>query len=87
MQDTVRRFRPRVYVVARLFLLFAVEVVFLWPWARAFYVAATDGTAVLALENGELVGKGFLLAGMGLFFLLLLFGLLYEWKRGAFRWD
>ena len=87
VQDTVRRFRPRFYVVALLFLLFDVEVVFLWPWARAFYVAATNDAARLTLESGEEVGKGFLLAGMGLFFLLLLFGLLYEWKRGAFHWD
>ena len=25
--------------------------------------------------------------GMGLFLMLLIFGLLYEWKKGAFQWD
>ena len=29
----------------------------------------------------------FLLVGMAIFFGLLVFGLLYEWKKGAFRWD
>lgn len=84
--DTQRRFNVRFYVVAVLFLLFDVEVIFLWPWAHVFHKAATAGTAV-PLEGGGEVGKGFLLIGMGIFFALLVFGLVYEWKRGAFRWD
>jgi len=81
-----RRFNIRFYIVAMLFMLFDVEVVFLWPWALLFHKAATTG-ATLQLESGEIVGKDFLLAGMAIFFVLLLFGLLYEWKKGAFEWD
>ncbi len=84
--DTQRRFNVRFYIVAMLFLLFDVEVVFLWPWAQVFHKAATTG-ATIPLEYGGLAGKGFLLVGMGIFFALLVFGLLYEWKKGAFRWD
>ena len=84
--DTQRRFNVRFYVVAVLFLLFDVEVVFLWPWALAFHEAATTGRTI-QLENGAMVGKGFLLIGMAIFFSLLVFGLLYEWKKGAFEWD
>ena len=84
--DTQRRFNIRFYVVAVLFLLFDVEVVFLWPWAVTFYDAAVNGTT-FPLEDGTMVGKGFLLVGMAMFFTLLVFGLLYEWKRGAFEWD
>ncbi len=84
--DTQRRFNVRFYVGAMLFLLFDVEVVFLWPWAQVFHKAATTG-ATIPLEDGGLAGKGFLLVGMGIFFALLVFGLLYEWKKGAFRWD
>jgi len=84
--DTQRRFNVRFYIVAVLFLLFDVEVIFLWPWARVFYHAATTGETI-PLANGDAAGKGFLLLGMGLFFLLLVFGLIYEWKKGAFRWD
>jgi len=84
--DTQRRFHIRFYIVAMLFLLFDVEVIFMWPWARAYCeLAATGGT--IPLENGGTAGKGFLLAGMAVFFVLLLFGLIYEWKKGAFEWD
>jgi NADH-quinone oxidoreductase subunit A len=67
-------------------MLFDVEVIFMWPWAVAFYRSATEG-ATVPLDDGTMVGKGFLLAGMGIFFLLLVFGLIYEWKKGAFQWD
>lgn len=83
---TDRRFNIRFYVVAMLFLLFDVEIVFIWPWAVAFYEAATKNT-VVSLGGDVLAGKGFLLAGMGMFFMLLLFGLVYEWLKGAFEWN
>ncbi len=86
IMDTERRFNVRFYVVAVLFLLFDVEIIFMWPWVLSFYHAATTGETV-KLASDELVGKGFLLFGMGMFFVLLLFGLLYEWKKGAFKWD
>ena len=84
--DTRRRLNIRFYLVAILFLLFDVEIIFLWPWARVFHHAATTG-ATVPLADGTLVGKGFLAVGMGIFFALLVFGLLYEWKRGALQWD
>lgn len=84
--DTQRRFNVRFYIVAVLFLLFDVEVVFLWPWTQVFHQAATAG-ATIPLQQGGEAGKGFLLIGMAIFFGLLVFGLLYEWKKGAFRWD
>jgi NADH-quinone oxidoreductase subunit A len=84
--DARRRFHIRFYIVAVLFMLFDVEVIFMWPWATVFHHAATTGTTI-PLETGGVAGKGFLLAGMGVFFALLLFGLLYEWKKGAFQWD
>lgn len=84
--DTRRRFNIRFYIVAMLFLLFDVEVVFLWPWAVVFHSAATDG-ATIPLGDGLLAGKGFILAGMAFFLILLVFGLIYEWKKGAFEWD
>ena len=84
--DTQRRFNVRFYIVAILFLLFDVEVVFMWPWASTFHRAAVGG-ATIPLESGMEAGKGFLLVGMAIFFGLLLFGLIYEWKKGAFQWD
>jgi NADH-quinone oxidoreductase subunit A len=84
--DTKRRLHVRFYLVAMLFLLFDVELIFMWPWVLSFYRATTDGTAV-SLEHGGQAGAGFLLVGMGIFFALLVFGLFYEWRRGAFHWD
>ncbi len=86
VEDTQRRFNVRFYIVAVLFLLFDVEVVFLWPWTQVFHQAATRG-ATIPLQQGGEAGKGFLFLGMAIFFGLLVFGLLYEWKKGAFRWD
>ena len=86
LADTQRRLHVRFYIVALLFLLFDVEVILMWPWTGVFhYVAANNAT--IPLEGGFEVGKGFVLLGMGLFFALLVFGLFYEWKKGAFRWD
>lgn len=86
VQDTHRRFNIRFYLIAMLFLLFDVEIVFTWPLLLSFHEAATTG-ATVPLEDGTMAGKGFLLAGMAFFFGLLVFGLLYEWKKGALQWD
>ncbi len=85
VQDARRRFNVRFYIVAMLFLLFDVEIIFLWPWATVFHHAAANG-ATIPLDGAE-VGAGFLLAGMGIFFTLLVFGLFYEWKKGALQWE
>ena len=84
--DARRRFNVRFYIVAMLFLLFDVEVVFLWPWAVVFYRAATENE-VVAMPAGEPVGAGFMLVAMGIFFALLVVGFLYEWRKDAFQWD
>ena len=84
--DTRRRMHIRFYIVAILFLLFDVELVLLWPWATIFYQCAVHGETI-PLDGGMVAGKEFLLVGMGMFVSLVVFGLLYEWKKGAFRWD
>ncbi len=84
--DARRRFHVRFYIVAVLFLLFDVEVLMLWPWAPVFTkVCQTDGS--VPLSNGAIAGPGYLLGAMGIFVLLLVIGLVYEWKRGVFQWD
>ncbi len=85
--DTQRRFNVRYYIVAMLFLLFDVEVVFMWPWVKAYFSAAREDATFPVEPLAHPAGAGFLLIGMGIFFALLLFGLLYEWKRGALEWE
>lgn len=83
--DARRRFNVRFYLIAVLFLVFDVEVVFLWPWAVVFHQAAVSGEPIGAA--GVMVGKGFLLAAMSVFLILLLVGYIYDWRKGLFRWD
>ncbi len=68
--DARARFSVKFYLIAILFVLFDVEVAFMYPWA------------VLYRKLG-LLG----LLEMGIFALILGFGLLYVWKRGALEWD
>ena len=84
--DARRRLHIRFYIVAVLFLLFDVEVLLLWPVAPV-YTRVCRGEEALRLADGTAAGPGFLLVAMGLFVLLLVVGLVYEWRRGVFRWD
>ena len=84
--DARRRFNVRFYIVAMLFLLFDVEVVLLWPWAPVFYQAAVDETT-LTTARGDVIGAGFMLVVMAVFFLFLVVGYVYEWRKDAFQWD
>lgn len=83
--DARRRFNVKFYIVAMLFLLFDVEVVFLWPWAPLFHTASvTPDQSFLAAAGFD---KTFLLMEMIVFFAILLVGYVYAWKRGVFRWS
>jgi NADH-quinone oxidoreductase subunit A len=74
-----RRVPVRFYLVATLFILFDIEVVYLFPWAVQFRQLArpvADGGLGMAA-----------LASMGLFLGILLLGFVYVWKKGALEWD
>ena len=77
--DARRRFNVRFYLVAMLFLLFDVELIFMYPWARAFTAGAKG------MDVG--VSQAFLFYEMVIFFVILLVGYAYAWKKGIFRWD
>ena len=73
--STKVRFYVRFYVVALLFLLFDLETVFLVPWAINFRSFVEMGAGMQ------------LFLAMIAFFVLLVVGLLYEWKKGALEWE
>ena len=76
--DARRRFNVRFYMVAMLFLLFDVELIFMYPWAKVFTEAKAAGaTADLT----------FLFYEMVVFFVILLVGYAYAWGKGVFRYD
>lgn len=69
------RFSVKFYLVAILFIIFDVEIVFMYPWAVYYR---------------EAVGQGFgeyFFAVMALFFVILILGLIYEWRKGALDWS
>lgn len=73
------QFNIRFYVVALIFVLFDVELVFLFPWATVF------GQADLIAETNGLWGW-FSLAEMFIFVGLLALGLAYAWAKGYLDW-
>ena len=81
--DTRQRFNVRFYVVAMIFLVFDVEIVFMYPWATIF---APASQANLTSANGMDLG-GLLLIEMVIFIAILLLAYVYAWGKGVFRWD
>ena len=75
--DSARhRFSVKFYMTAILFLVFDLEVVFIFPWAVQYKQFLADK------------GFGGMAFGSMAFFLLILgLGLLYEWKRGTMNWE
>jgi len=70
-----RRVPVRFYLVAVLFILFDIEIIFIIPWAVILkqFVQADAGV--------------FVLVEMVIFIAILLTGLFYAWKKGALEWE
>jgi NADH-quinone oxidoreductase subunit A len=64
------RFNVGYYIFALLFLVFDVEVVFLFPWA-----VVIKEVGMVALVEG------------GVFLLILIFGLVFAWRKGYLGWQ
>jgi NADH-quinone oxidoreductase subunit A len=84
--DTRRRFNVRFYIVAMIFLVFDVEIVFLYPWATIFAKGVAASKAAQAGSTSMFTG-GTLLWEMVIFVALLLVAYVYAWGKGIFRWD
>jgi NADH-quinone oxidoreductase subunit A len=76
--DARRRFNVRFYIVAMIFLVFDVEVIFFYPWATIFAKHVQSDTS----DNGLI-----LLMEMITFVVILLVAYFYAWGKGVFRWD
>jgi NADH-quinone oxidoreductase subunit A len=76
--DARKRFNVRFYIVAMIFLVFDVEIVFLYPWASIF----------ARHVHNDSTGDGLiLLMEMVAFVVILLIAYFYAWGKGVFRWD
>jgi NADH-quinone oxidoreductase subunit A len=67
--DVHVQFKVQYYLYALAFVIFDVEVLFLYPWAVAY-----NRLGVFALVE------------MLIFLALLIFGLVYAWRKGALEW-
>jgi NADH-quinone oxidoreductase subunit A len=80
--DARQRFDVRYYLVAIVFLLFDVELLFLYPWAVAQWSAdpATGAAGIPAEFRGlvffEILG----------FIVILAAAYAYAWRKGVFEW-
>ncbi len=83
IHDTRRRFDVRFHLVAVAFLIFDVELLFLYPWA----VASRHPQGINAAVSQQWVSGRGLVFGSVLFFLaLVILGLVYDWRKGVLRW-
>ena len=69
-----KRVSVRFFVVAMVFIVFDIEVAFLFPWAVAARGLLAEGNTTVLVD--------------GLIFLVLLaVGYAYLWREGAFDWS
>ena len=94
VHDTRRRFDVRFHLLAIAFLVFDVELLFLYPWAIELHSARPEPAAVAAVVDGVAAAPAVVeqpwirpafAAGL-VFFLLLTLGFVYDWRKGVFRW-
>src|SRR5579863_5699277 len=72
--DARMKFDVRFYLVSILFIIFDLEVAFLFPWA----------VALMKLPHAAQV---FSFWSMMCFLGVLTVGFIYEWKKGALEWE
>jgi NADH-quinone oxidoreductase subunit A len=74
--STKKRFNVRFYMLAMTFLVFDVEIIFLYPWAVSFtQLEPNSGEAALFL------GRILFFVGTGIA------AYVYAWRKGVFRWE
>src|ERR1035437_6912569 len=72
--STYERVSVKYYLVAMLFIIFDLEVIFVYPWAVQFKNLFREiGTSVFF--------------SMLIFLIVLELGYLYVFKKGGFKWD
>jgi len=75
--DARQHFDVKFYLIAILFIVFDVELLFLYPWAVSAYELFRDEAARL---------KGPIFWELLVFIATLAVAYVYAWRRGVFRW-
>lgn len=71
-------FNMRFYIIAIIFLLFDIELVFLFPWSTIF----ADKNLLATVPHWA----AFNMIEMSIFIVILLLGLAYVWRKGDLEW-
>jgi NADH:ubiquinone oxidoreductase subunit 3 (subunit A) len=74
--DARQRIDVKFYLIAILFLVFDVELLFLYPWAVAAYTPDGIPTEVRTVVFWEVL----------VFLATVVVAYVYAWRRGVFRW-
>jgi NADH:ubiquinone oxidoreductase subunit 3 (subunit A) len=74
--DARQRFDVKFYLIAILFLVFDVELLFLYPWAATYPEGSLIPTAFTDIVFWE----------VQVFLLTVVVAYVYAWRRGVFRW-
>jgi NADH-quinone oxidoreductase subunit A len=87
--DARQRFDVRFYLVAIVFLLFDVELLFLYPWAVSQWSA--DPSVVTAAPRMATAGipaefRGLVFWEILVFIAILAGAFAYAWRKGVFEW-
>ena len=75
-EDARMKFDVRYYLIAILFILFDLEIAFLFPWATVF-------KDIVATESIKFFG----FIEMLVFVAILVVGYVYAWAKGALEWE
>lgn len=75
------RFSVKFYLVAMLFILFDVEVVFMFPWATSYGLDRDASLRASAPDTAMLLWEA------AVFTAILLAGLVYVLKKGVLEWQ
>ena len=71
--ETRIRFSIRFFLIALLFIIFDIEIIFLYPWAVVFKDFLSMGS--------------FIFFEMVIFLFILAFGFVYAWRNGVLDWE
>lgn len=75
-EDARMKFDVRYYLIAILFILFDLEIAFLFPWATIFKdIVANDSIKLFGFFE------------MLVFVVILVIGYVYAWAKGALEWE
>ncbi len=67
------RISIRYFIIGLIFIVFDIEVVFLYPWAVVF--------------KDFIARSPFIFYEMLFFLVVLIFGYVYVWRKGVFEWE